>query len=241
MAGISIIVPTFNEEHSIEELVKRIHTSAMAAKKAYEIIFIDDNSSDATLEKINKLDNCYAVRSYTKNGLRGKAFSLTQGFDLAKYEALCMIDADLQYPPEAIFPMAVRLEKTDIVVANRIENRTSFLRKFLSGGFRIVFGRLLFGLNTDIQSGLKVFKREVWESINYQPKKAWAFDLGFLHGARKAGFGIGNFDIVFTSRLNGESKLSFLITIWEIGSDALITRFGIERKKIGMLNTESTG
>lgn len=223
--SLSVIVPTYNEELSVESLVRQIHGALNSNGVEYEIIFIDDHSTDSTVEKIKSLSKKFSVKVFLKEGKKGKAFSLKQGFDIAKYENLCMIDADLQYPPSAIYEMLKKLNSADIVVANRKKHNTNFARRFLSRGFRSLFGKMIFGLKTDIQSGLKLFKAEVWRDLGYKPSEAWAFDLEFLYKANSLGFKIANHDIIFNPRENGVSKVTFFQTVKEIGLNAVKTRF----------------
>lgn len=221
---ISIIISIYNEAKNVEEFVKRIQGALSSPKRPYELIFIDDNSTDETDEIFKKIEKDNKIIFKKKQGKKGKAFSLIEGFRAATGEIIAMIDGDLQYPPEAIPYMVEVLEKADIVVANRKNYKDTIIRKILSGTFRTVFGKLLFGLSHDIQSGLKVFKKEVIDTIKFTPGSAWTFDLEFLHRAKQAGFSIQNFDIVFSRRKNGESKVIFLKTTLEIGVNALKLR-----------------
>lgn len=225
MQAVSIIIPTWNEEGSITKLVERIHTSLLNNNILYEIIFVDDHSTDKTRALITKLSLIYPITFLTKQGKKGKAQSLIEGFSQAQYATLCMIDADLQYPPEAISKMMEKITKgADIVVANRREYHSSEFRRFLSVSFKKIFGNYLFGLNHDVQSGLKLFKKIVFETVRVHPRSGWTFDLEFLYKASFAGFSIVNHDISFEERKNGKSKISFLKTSLEIGMDALLLR-----------------
>ncbi|HEX8965405.1 MAG TPA: glycosyltransferase, partial [Patescibacteria group bacterium] len=160
-----------------------------------------------------------------KIGKRGKAQSLVEGFDRAKNDIFVMIDADLQYPPEAIPLMLEKIEKgADLVVAKRNQYKTSKIRSFVSNSFRALFAKVLFGMNYDVQAGLKAFKKEVYAVAQFTPTAGWAFDLEFLHRATQAGFKIENHDIVFEKRLNGKSKISFVQASLEIGANALAVR-----------------
>src|SRR3989344_1287876 len=104
---VSVVIPTLNEEGNIRSLIERLDRVFLLNRISYELIFIDDHSSDATREIIRKLAATHPVCCYLKKGLRGKAFSLLEGFQRAQGELIAIIDADLQYPPEAI-PQMVR-------------------------------------------------------------------------------------------------------------------------------------
>jgi hypothetical protein len=89
--------------------------------------------------------------------------------------------------------------------------------------FRYVFGKLMFGLDCDVQSGLKVFKREILSYVEIS-STPWTFDLQFLHRARSLGYAIGSLDIEFSERHGGVVKLNFFQSILEIGSQAMKLR-----------------
>ena len=218
---VSIIVPVYNEQETIKELITRLALSLSASKIRYEVIVVDDNSKDNTAKIVKALAKQLPVRYLLKKGKKGKAFSLFEGFSESKYTNVAFIDADLQYLPEEIASMILKLEDSDIVVANRKKYEESLLRKFLSRSFRFGFGKTLFGLDHDIQAGLKVFKKEVLESIYFKPNSQWTFDLEFLYKAREAGFTITNHNIAFLKRKNGESKIGVVKTSYEIGTSAV--------------------
>ncbi|MFZ2970034.1 MAG: glycosyltransferase [Minisyncoccia bacterium] len=224
--GLSIIIPTYNEEKSIAELIKRLRSTLFNSGVFYEVIFIDDNSTDGTVKEIRKHIQKLPLRIYIKNpenDKKGKAESLLVGFKEARFDNICMIDADLQYPPEAILPMYKKLENTDIVVANRKFKEESKIRIILSKGFRTIFGKFLLGLDCDVQSGLKVFKKDTLKFLNLNPSK-WGFDFEFLFKAKKLGHKISDHDILFSKRFGGESKIEPILSSIEIGRAALLVR-----------------
>ncbi len=162
MKNLSIVLPTRNERNNIVPLVERIHTSLTSINVNYELIFIDDHSTDGTQEIITTLSQTYPISLYEKKGKLGKANSLIEGFSYTHYDVICIIDADLQYPPEAIPEMLAKIYSgADIVVANRKDQQTNFVRKLFSEIYRLYFVRFLHGINLDSQSGLKIFKKEI--------------------------------------------------------------------------------
>ncbi len=220
---VSIVVPVFNERSNLPTLIEQLDSTLRAKKLAYEIILIDDNSTDDSYTYLSRLKKKH-IAVFKKKGPQGKAFSLKQGFEKAAGNVIAMIDADLQYPPSALPAMIDGLKTADIVIANRKNYKDTSVRKFFSRTFRYLFGNVLFGLPYDIQSGLKVFKSHVFKSINFVPSSSWTFDLEFLYRASHAGHVISMFDITFSRRRDGSSKVKFLKTIVEIGSNALKVR-----------------
>jgi glycosyltransferase involved in cell wall biosynthesis/cellulose synthase/poly-beta-1,6-N-acetylglucosamine synthase-like glycosyltransferase/O-antigen/teichoic acid export membrane protein len=223
---LSVIIPTLNERGNIEPLVTRLAQALNGSGVTWEAIFIDDHSTDGTFQQLERMAQAgFPIYPYLKAGKRGKAYSLLEGFARAKYDAVAILDADLQYPPEALPAMAEKLATghTDIVVANRLTRETTLLRRILSRSFKAVFSEFLHGLNCDVQSGLKVFRRKILHDVKLDPTP-WTFDLEFLLAARNYGYVIGTVDITFSERTDGESKIHFLKAIWEIGWNALQLR-----------------
>lgn len=218
---ISIIVPTLNEEGNILKLAERIDNAMKADNIGYEIIFIDDHSSDRTVKIIQNIYSKYPISCHIKKGKRGKAHSLLEGFEYAKYGIFAIIDADLQYPPESIPKMAEKIKDgADIVIANRIVSHKSLSRKIASRFFSFFFAKMLHGLDYDVQSGLKLFRRQITKEVKINPSP-WTFDMEFLINAKNAGYKLSSIDIIFEDRYSGKSKIHFFKSIYEIGSNAL--------------------
>src|SRR5690348_12054950 len=100
---ISAVVPVLNEAESLKELHARLSKVLSSLSKEHEIIFIDDGSTDSSLEELKKLekeDKFVSIYSFRRN--RGKAEALTYGFKKAKGDYIVTLDADLQDRPEEI-------------------------------------------------------------------------------------------------------------------------------------------
>lgn len=224
MKNISIVIPVWNEEGNIKPLVSRIHQVMVDNKIKYELIFIDDHSLDKTISVIQSLQSAYPISVFVKEGSRGKAQSLLEGFSYTKFDTICMIDADLQYPPEYIPQMLAKIDDgVDIVVANRASTQTSVLRNITSKAFALFFVKFLNGLNFDAQSGLKVFKKEIVERLVLSPTP-WAFDLEFLKKSLEAGYTIDTVDIEFEKRNSGNTKINILQASSELALNAIKVR-----------------
>jgi len=213
MYNLAIIIPTRNEIASIDSLVERLSNSLNGTEISFQIIFIDGNSRDGTYEKLLKL-NDKNISSYLQLS-KGKALAVIEGVGHAESEYVCMIDADLQYPPEAIPEMYRMIGECNLVVARREVNNEKFLRKTLSKIHKYIFGNLLFGLSCDIQSGLKLFPKSLIYDIDTSDITPWTLDLALLLAAKKRGYKIGEVAIDFEERKFGESKVSIFGSIGE--------------------------
>jgi dolichol-phosphate mannosyltransferase len=219
--GISIIIPLWNEQGSIQQLVERIDQT-LRNHASYEIIAVDDHSTDRSIPLLNTLSNTYPIQIFEKQSVKGKAQSIYEGLAHANYDIVAMIDADLQYPPEALLPMMemIMSNEADVIVANRTHQQTSAVRQFVHNACRVAVGKMLHGFDCDIQSGLKVFRREVRAHI-HTPSSAWAFDLEFLIAARRNGYAISHYNIIFSKREADSSKINMIDGAWQIGLSAV--------------------
>lgn len=225
MRFLDILVPVKNEAQNISTLVARINKAMVSAKIKYNLIFVDDHSQDDSVKILRKLRTKYPIKIYQKQGKIGKAYSILEGVRYAKSDNLAMIDADLQYPPEAIPQMFEKLNQSGVVVARRKKFNTSPIRKLLSQGFKYFSGNFLFNLNTDVQSGLKLFKKDVIERINPKDVSGWTLDLPLLYTAKELGYKISDVEVDFHKRLNGKSHVNVFKSIIEIGFSALKLKF----------------
>ena len=112
---ISLVAPCLNEEDNVEILASRFLIASEIANVSTEIIFIDDGSTDLTWERIRRLTLCFpgrikSIRHPTNQGIPQGWIS---GVEAADGELICLIDSDLQNPPEAVFEMFESLRKYD--------------------------------------------------------------------------------------------------------------------------------
>ena len=221
---ISIVIPLFNESESLEELHDWILSSISSNSKSFEIIFIDDGSSDNSWQIIKNL----AKKNKHTHGILfpknfGKSQALNAGFKLAKGDYVITMDADLQDSPDEIIKMIKTLKekKLDIVSGWKKKRYDSFFLKNLPSKLFNWAARRVSGIYLhDFNCGIKAYRNDVIKSIDvygemhrYIP--VIASNMGYTkveeqivkHQARKYGktkFGSSRF-------INGFLDL---ITIW---------------------------
>lgn len=142
---LSIVIPSFNEEGNIKKLYDRLILNLKKTKYNFEIIFVDDGSTDGTLNQIKKLSSkskWIKYISFSKNFGHQKA--LKAGLDFANGEAVISLDADLQHPPELIPTMIENWENGfDIVFTIRKDTEnTSLFKKITAQFFYKIMNRL---------------------------------------------------------------------------------------------------
>ena len=136
---ISLVVPTYNEEGNIYKLYEQIVENLIASSiKDYEIIYVDDGSSDASLKHIKELNAKNSkVKFITFSKNFGHQNALRAGLDYAKGNAVICMDADLQHPPELIPTLIKYWEEGNKVVYTKRKDTTdlSFFKKLSSKMF----------------------------------------------------------------------------------------------------------
>ena len=221
---LSVVIPLLNEQDSLEELHDWIVSVMQSNLFSYELLFIDDGSSDHSWEVIQNL--CH--RNIAVKGLRfsknfGKSQALHAGFKKANGDVVITMDADLQDSPDEI-PELYRLIKDqnhDIVCGWKKKRYDSFFAKNLPSKLFNWAARKISGLTLhDFNCGLKAFRKEVVKSIEvygemhrYIP--VLAVNAGFTNIAEKV--------VIHQARKYGKTKFGMerfingfldLITIW---------------------------
>ena len=134
---ISIVVPMYFEEEVAQECYNRLTTVMNSNDYNYELVFVNDGSTDRTLEILEKIamnDNRTKVVSFARNF--GHQIAVTAGIDYAKGDAIVIIDADLQDPPEVIPELVNKwLEGYDVVYAKRKKRKGETWFKLLTAKY----------------------------------------------------------------------------------------------------------
>jgi glycosyltransferase involved in cell wall biosynthesis len=146
---LSIVVPVLNEQDNIVPLYERVVSVLRALGADYELIFVDDGSSDESVARITALharDPRVKLLSFSRNF--GHQTALTAGLDYATGDAVISMDADLQHPPELIAELVARWQDGYEVVytVREATEKQGFLRRVASAGFYRLF-RWLSGLD----------------------------------------------------------------------------------------------
>ncbi|GAB7086616.1 glycosyltransferase family 2 protein [Marinifilum fragile] len=165
---ISVVVPLFNEDESIPELVAWIDRVMTQNNFSHEIILVDDGSNDTSWEVIEKLQKKYsAVRGIKFRRNYGKSAALFSGFELAKGEVVITMDADLQDSPDEIPELYRMIKEEDFdLVSGWKQKRYDPISKTIPSKFFNRTARAMSGIKLhDFNCGLKAYKNKVIKSI----------------------------------------------------------------------------
>ena len=165
--NISVVIPIFNELESLPELKRQLLENLQSFEK-WEIIFIDDGSSDGSTEWLTDLvsnDNNFKLIEFYRN--YGKSAALNEGFKAASGDYIITMDADLQDDPNEIKNLVAKLNEGWDLVSGWKKNRLDPLNKRIPSKLFNFVTRLLTGVKIhDFNCGLKGYKKSVIKSID---------------------------------------------------------------------------
>jgi len=224
--SISFVLPMYNERDNIAGTIMEIRSIGQELADDYEIVVVDDASSDGSadiVEEIAKSDGTVKVFRLAKNSKFGGAFA--RGFKSAEKDVIIYMDSDMPVEREDIKTSLPLIENSDIVTGySRIKKGDTLRRKIISGTYNFMV-QALFRLSVkDINSGYKIVKREVVKNINFISQSPFVDVELFIH-AKKKGFSVRQFPLVFRSRSGGKSHIARLPVILATFRDMVKVKF----------------
>jgi len=163
---ITLVVPAYNEEECIEDCVREADNVLAGLGRSYEILIVDDGSTDATYETLAALKKGYPalhVIRFLEN--QGQTAAMAAGFDHARGEIVFTIDADLQNDPADIPRLLEMIGEWDVVCGWREKRRDNWLRRISSRIANGIRNRLSHETIRDTGCTLKAFRREYLRRI----------------------------------------------------------------------------
>ena len=190
MPSISTVLPAYNEEENVAEAVSSVIKVMDSITTDYEVIVVDDGSSDGTSRAVEDLMKRYPqVRLIRHPVNRGYGGALRSGFEAARGDLIFFTSSDNQYDVAEIKRLLPLIEEADIVAGYRAQRQDPIIRRFFAWGWNTLV-RLLFGYAArDIDCAFKLFRREVLNRVPLASMGAM-IDTELLVGARKRGLRI---------------------------------------------------
>lgn len=185
--SISVVIPLLNEEESVPELSSKLDEVLKSLGCEYEVIFVDDGSTDKSFERIrevNRRNSKFRCIKFRKN--YGKSAALAKGFRAAKGNIVITMDADLQDDPEEI-PDLVKVLNSgfDLVSGWKKVRYDPFIKKHTSKFFNFVTSKLSGIRLHDFNCGLKAYKKDVVKNLKiYGEMHRYIPALAHLSGFR---------------------------------------------------------
>lgn len=204
---LSLVIPVYNEEKLIDELLKRTLSALDSFVNEYEILFVDDGSTDESLKKLllwKEREHRIKILSLSKNF--GHQAALTAGLEHSKGEIVAMMDGDLQDPPELLVEMyrMISEEDFDIVSGKKTGRKGKRSRNIYSVLFHLIFKHIGEIKNMENSGNYSMMKREAVDALIAMKEK-----VRYIPGLRTfIGFRQGYVEFVRDDRLSGEPKMN---------------------------------
>lgn len=223
--SISFVLPMFNESENIERTVGTIKSLAATITLDYEIVIVDDASTDTSADIVRTMaDRDAAVKLYRleKNSKFGGAFA--EGFRRASKEVIMYMDSDMPVGEEDIRASFQLIAEADIVTGYSTVKKGDTLRRRIISRVYNFMVRSLFGLDIrDINSGYKIVRRDLVRDITFISRSPFVDVELFLWAGRK-GARVTQFPLVFRPRSGGRSHIARLPVIWATFVDMIGVR-----------------
>lgn len=203
---ISVIVPAYNEEQIIGEVLKRIHTALNKTEYLYEILVVDDGSSDQTAAEAQKAGAKVFQHPYNI----GNGAAIKTGIRNSQGDIIVMMDADGQHPPEDIPRLLEKIDPYDLVVGARMkESDSAFHRDIANKVYNLLASYVSGRKIEDLTSGFRAIKASVARSIVYLLPNQFSYPTTMTLAILRSGRSLTYIPIVSAKRV-GKSKIRLI-------------------------------
>lgn len=206
--SLSLVFPAYNEGLNLRTLVESAFSNARKLTEDFEVIVVDDGSTDDTERILNLLKKEYGsnLTSIHLKPNKGYAAALRTGFKNSKKDLIFYSDSDNQFDFSEIPLLLEHINGNDMVIGYRRDRKDNFLRLFLSKGYNIMI-RVLFGLKVkDIDCAFKLFRRDIFDKIDIVLERVMV-DTEILLKAKSLGMRMKEVGVTHLPRLKGSSTV----------------------------------
>lgn len=205
---VSLVVPIYNEEDIISELIPRIISAIESFTTDYELIFVDDGSTDKSLSSILAFrENNLKVKALSLSRNFGHQAAFTAGLEYAKGEIVAMMDGDLQDPPELLVEMyqKIKTDGFDVVSGKRTGRKGNKARNLSIAIFHLIFRKIGDIRNMENYGNFSMMTRSAADAMLSMNEK-----VRYLPGLRTfIGYKQGFVEYLRDTRFKGDPKMSF--------------------------------
>ena len=204
---ISVVIPVFNEQECLPELLQRLAASMDALARPYEVLLVNDGSSDRSLEILREAsaaDPALRVIDFNRN--YGQHAAVFAGFENARGEIIVTLDADLQNPPEEIGKLVAKMEEGyDVVGSVRTKRQDTLFRRIASRIINKVTSSVTGVKLSDYGCMLRAYRRDVVRTLCSSKEISTLIPvLAYMFAGR-----VTEVPVAHAERAKGESKYSF--------------------------------
>lgn len=207
---LSIIIPLYNEEKTIGELIRKIRDVELPFGISKEIIIVDDGSIDTTYEILKRYNTGGTVKIYHKEKNTGKASAVKTGIENSEGDIILIQDADLEYGPDnyqALLEPIIK-DKAQVVYGSRFKGKIKKMAVInrIANMISNITLNLLYGTRiSDVNTGHKIFRREIFDRIQIASKD-FTFETEITAKLLNLGYVIYEVPIGYVARSKKEGK-----------------------------------
>ena len=208
---ISIVIPVFNESAVLDELISRCLSVGESFNRPFELILVDDGSSDNSAEKITRASELYPnqIIGVLLNRNYGQHAAVMAGFAESRGEVVITLDADLQNPPEEMPKLLAKIDEGyDVVGSVRMNRRDSVFRKFSSKLINRTVQKVTGVMMRDYGCMLRAYRRNIIDAMLQCHERSTFIPIlanTFAHKATEV-------DVHHAERADGDSKYN----LWKL-------------------------
>lgn len=232
----SVIIPTYNESENLPLIISMLNQSFEESSIDYEVIIVEDNSPDGTLEVAMRLKELYGgnrIIILSRPAKMGLGSAYMDGLKKCSGDFVFLMDADMSHHPKSIPEFISKQKEADYDVVSGTRYALGggiagwdMKRILTSRGANLLANLLLSPDLSDLTGSYRLYKKSVLETLMKSVKgKAYVFQMEVIVRAKQMGMTIGEVPIVFVDRLYGESKLgaseivSYIKGLWALFID----------------------
>jgi len=205
--NLSVIIPVYNEKNTVREIVRRVQATGLV----WEIVLVDDGSKDGTRDILSEIDGKENVRVILHEKNQGKGAAVRTGLQNARGDVFLIQDADLEYDPRdyPILLKPIQEGVADVVYGSRFlgaPHRATMFWNMVANKLLTLMTNILYNnILTDMETGYKVFKREVVQDIKLRANR-FDFEPEFTAKILKRNVRLFEVPITFNPRDYSEGK-----------------------------------
>lgn len=206
MKSVAVIIQAYNENESLSQTVLDVYTACQKLPCRFEIIIVDDGSTDGTAEhadRLVKMNPALRVIHHPVN--KGMGAALKSGFEAAQSDFLTSVPADGQLNPEEIGKLLEAIQDADFVTTRRTRPYKQFSRRMLTRGLQ-AFMVCLFGFVPRQEAG-RMFRREILEHLELTSTSA-VLNLELIVKAHRLGYRFKEIPMELRERERGKTKIA---------------------------------
>jgi glycosyltransferase involved in cell wall biosynthesis len=225
--SLSVVIPAYNEEGNLRHLVKETLKDAAKVTDDFEIIVVNDGSSDKTAKVADSLAKTYknviAIHHKKNQGLAG---AFRTGIKVCRKDIILYIEGDGQQPLKDQYQVLKKIRRYDVVLGTRSERFDySFFRKCLSHGF-LFFLWLFFNLTYKDVGWSQAYRRKIFDKIELKSSSPF-FCAELVIKALRSGFTVSEAPVVYRSRKRGSTSYGNILTAYTMLREMILLRVGL--------------